>query len=194
MKKLYIDTSTDVMYIVLADKNEIIDTDKYLGKRDHATFLVDRIDQMLSKHHLKLDDLSEIIVGEGPGSYTGIRVAATVSKTLCYAKNIPLFAVSSLIFLTSGYKGKISAFHDARRGYVFACIYEGNQVYMKSQYILLENVIKHTLYKDTMPVYIHEDQGKIDIEIIDQHKYDIKDVHMFEPNYARITEAESNAS
>ncbi len=194
MKKLYLDTSTDVMYIVLADKNEIIDIAKYLGKRDHATFLVDRIDQMLSKHHLKLDDLSEIIVGEGPGSYTGIRVSATVSKTLCYAKNIPLFAVSSLIFLTSGHKGKISAFHDARRGYVFACIYEHDQVLMKSQYTLLEDVINHTLYKDTIPVYIHEDQGKIDIEIIDRHKYEIKDIHMFEPNYTRITEAEINAS
>jgi len=194
MKKLYIDTSTDVMYIILADKNEMIDIAKYLGKRDHATFLVDRIDQMLSKHHLKLDDLSEIIVGEGPGSYTGIRVSATVSKTLSYAKKIPLFAVSSLIFLTSGYKGKISAFHDARRGHVFACIYEHDQVLMKSQYILLEDAIKHTLYKNSLLVYIHEDQGKINIEIIDAHKYKVKDIHMFEPNYARITEAEINAS
>jgi tRNA A37 threonylcarbamoyladenosine modification protein TsaB len=46
MKKLYLDTSTDVMYIILADKNELIDTAKYLGKRDHATFLVNRIDQI----------------------------------------------------------------------------------------------------------------------------------------------------
>ena len=194
MKKLYIDTSTDVMYIILADKNETIDIAKYLGKRDHATFLVDRIDQMLSKHHLKLDDLSEIIVGEGPGSYTGIRVSATVSKTLSYAKKIPLFAVSSLIFLTSGYKGKISAFHDARRGYVFACIYEHDHVLMKSQHILLEDASKLTLYKNSLPVYIHEDQGKINIDIIDAHKYKVKDIHMFEPNYARITEAEINAS
>ena len=194
MKKLYFDTSTDVMYIVLAFNNKIVEINKYLGKRDHATFLVHRRDQILKKNNVTLGDISEIIVGEGPGSYTGIRVSATVAKTLCYAKNISLYAVSSLVFLTSGYKGKIIALHDARRSHVFACIYDRDQVHMKTQYMSFDDVKNQSNFEHTLPVYVHENHDSIDIEIIDAHKYKIKDLHRFEPNYARITEAETNAS
>ena len=194
MIQLYMDVSTDIMYIALSRDNTPLDSSIRLAKRDHAKYLVDRIHQILEKNKLHLDDVDEMIVGEGPGSYTGIRIAVTVGKTLAYAKKIPLYRVSSLIFMTSGFEGLTCALHDARRGFVFASIYEDGDVFLNSQYILLEELKKHEHYKKANVITLNEETYKIDLSKINLHRKLVIDVHSFEPNYSRLTEAEENAS
>lgn len=194
MIKLYMDVSTDVMYIALSKDNSIIDFSVRIGKRDHAKHLVDRIHLLLEKNKLHLDDVNEIIVGEGPGSYTGIRIAVTVGKTLAYAKNIDLYRVSSLIFMSSGFEGLTCVIHDARRGFVFASIYEDGDVFLNSQYLLLEELEKHAHYKQANVINLDEETYQVDLSKIDLHRKLVVDVHSFEPNYSRLTEAEENAS
>ena len=194
MIKLYMDVSTDIMYIALSKDNTLLDFSVRHGKRDHAKYLVDRIHLILEKNKLRLDDVNEIIVGEGPGSYTGIRIAVTVGKTFAYAKKIDLYRVSSLIFMSSGFDGLTCVIHDARRGFVFASIYEDGDVYLNSKYILLEELKKHAHYKKTNMITLDEETYKVDLSKIDLHRKLVVDVHSFEPNYSRLTEAEENAS
>jgi tRNA threonylcarbamoyladenosine biosynthesis protein TsaB len=192
MIKLYIDVSTEIMYIALSKDDAAIDVSIRLGKRDHAKYVVDRIHQILEKNKLTIEDVSELIVGEGPGSYTGIRMAVTVAKTLAYTKNIPLYSVSSLIFMTSGFKGLVCATHDARRGYVFASIYENDNVILKSQYIHLDELKALPAYFNTHWVQLDHTNYQVDLLMIEKHKHKIIDVHNFEPNYTRLTEAEEH--
>ena len=192
MIKLYMDVSTDIMYIALSKEDTVIDVSIRVGKRDHANYVVDRIQDILERNQLSLDDVSQIIVGDGPGSYTGIRIGVTVAKTLAYSNNIPLYSVSSLIFMTSGYKGVVCATHDARRGYLFACIYEDEKIILKSQYIHLQDVKALPYFKDTQWILLDQSNYKIDLLMIDKHKQKIIDVHSFEPNYTRFTEAEEH--
>src|SRR5690554_2578576 len=113
MKKLFLDSSTNLLYVAVSEENELLDFTIRLSRNDHSKHVVDRIDLLLKRNNLTIDDIDEIIVGHGPGSYTGLRVSVMVSKMLAYTKNIKLSSVSSLYFLSSGYKGKKAPMIDA---------------------------------------------------------------------------------
>ncbi len=63
----------------------------------HAAGLVPALDAVLSEAGLARRDLDAVVVGGGPGSFTGVRVAAAAGKGLAHALRIPLYAVSSLM-------------------------------------------------------------------------------------------------
>ncbi len=115
MKGLIIVTSTDLTLFGLAQK-DIILCSKYLagGKNTSKTLFP----------HLKdfcpLHILSYIAVGIGPGSYMGIRTAATIAQALSFALNIPLIEFSSpLAFLPQGREGNFAFIGDAKMGQLY---------------------------------------------------------------------------
>ena len=72
-------------------------------------------------------DLARIICGEGPGSFTSLRVAASIAKGLGIGAGIPLFAVSSLLLMVAGNDcrdGRWLAALPAMRGELFVSVYE----------------------------------------------------------------------
>jgi len=191
MKGLYLDISTEVMYVGYAVDGILVDSIVRISSNDHAAYVIDHIDQLLSRHSLTIDDIKYIVVGSGPGSYTGIRIAVTTAKTLAYAKKITLYQVSSLVFMTSGYQGKRLASIDARRGYVFYTIYDQEHVHVHDQYRLLSEAIQGL--EDSIHIPITKDSFNVDIKVIDFHRQRVLDIFSFEPNYTRITEAEEHA-
>src|SRR5699024_4855876 len=73
------------------------------------------------------DELTQIVVAEGPGSYTGVRIGVTTAKSLAWALKIPVITVSSLQLLSYNgqfFKGLICPFFDARRQNVYTGLYE----------------------------------------------------------------------
>ncbi|NGX37975.1 MAG: tRNA threonylcarbamoyladenosine biosynthesis protein TsaB [Chlamydiae bacterium] len=67
-----------------------------------------------------LEELDLIAVGTGPGSYMGVRAAATIAKTLAFAKDLPLIEFPSpLAFLPPGYEGHFVFVGDAKMGQLF---------------------------------------------------------------------------
>ena len=77
---------------------------------------------MLDGHHIALKDVNEMIITSGPGSYTGVRVAMTIAKTLAAVSNVKIKSVSSL----AAYAGMNQALSviDARGHKVFVGVYE----------------------------------------------------------------------
>lgn len=69
--------------------------------------------------------LEAVVVGAGPGSFTGVRIAAALAKGLCAARDLPLYAYSSLTAIAagSGASGPVCAMTDARRGEVYYAAY-----------------------------------------------------------------------
>ena len=65
-------------------------------RSEHAARLLPSIHQVLQEVGLEIGDLSGLVVGEGPGSFTGVRVAAATAKGLVMARGIALRPVSSL--------------------------------------------------------------------------------------------------
>lgn len=93
---LCIEAGTDVGSVALAKDDELLSLMENSEGKQHAANLAVYIDEILREHDLSASDLDAVAVGKGPGSYTGLRIAVSLAKGICYAAGIPLIAVSSL--------------------------------------------------------------------------------------------------
>jgi len=191
-RRLLFDVSTNVMFVGFAKDEALADFSIRIAKRDHAKYLVDRIDQVLSRNRLKLDQIDEIIIGIGPGSYTGLRIAVMVGKMLAYTKHIPLRTVSSLFFMTSGYEGKVAALIDARRGFVFSQVHDQDEILLEDGYRDLKDLYQMDIYKNATTVFIDDRSFLVSPKYIIKHSKLVENIHDLVPNYLRKTEAETN--
>lgn len=181
MNSLIIDTATKNLYVGLygKEKKEILEVGK-----NHAAVLMKKIDEILGES--KLDNIDEIIVGVGPGSYTGVRVGVVVAKMLAWTKKIPLKEVSSLYIECSGYDGIRSVSIDARRGNAFCAIYDNDDS------LILDEALRSVNEFTKVGLDITEDNYKPNMEKIIKKATLVNDPHSLVPNYLRKTEAERN--
>lgn len=94
MKTLYIDTTSNTEIIVSLTINGEKDEVKRGLEQRKAQVLLPIIEELLKKHRLKLQDLDEIEVNHGPGSFTGVRVGVSVANALSYALGIPVNGIN----------------------------------------------------------------------------------------------------
>lgn len=91
------DTATRVASVALGEAGEAPLARRFLRtQRAHAESLVPAIRDLLDEAAVSRDDLDGVVVGAGPGSFTGLRVAAATAKGLVRALGVPLHAISSL--------------------------------------------------------------------------------------------------
>jgi tRNA threonylcarbamoyladenosine biosynthesis protein TsaB len=92
----------------------------------HSELLMPAIDNALTATGTRPDELSALVVGSGPGSFTGVRVGASLAKGWAMARGVPLYAYSSLLAVAAGcgVAGSVCPMFDARRGQVYAACYE----------------------------------------------------------------------
>ncbi|HEY4389743.1 MAG TPA: tRNA (adenosine(37)-N6)-threonylcarbamoyltransferase complex dimerization subunit type 1 TsaB [Paenibacillus sp.] len=93
---LAFDTSTSSLAVAVMANGKLLAEQNILAERNHSAYLVTAIEKALELASLTKQELDGIVVGVGPGSYTGIRIAVTTAKTLAWALNIPVFGISSL--------------------------------------------------------------------------------------------------
>lgn len=128
MKILAIDTSNHPMTVALLDGNELKATTTINTIRNHSIYLLPAINRLFKLAGWQPEDIDRIVVAKGPGSYTGIRIAVTMAKTLAMTLSKELVSVSSLAVIAKNVpiieKRLIIPFFDARRGNVFAGGYQ----------------------------------------------------------------------
>lgn len=92
---LAIETSTDVCSVALTYDEEIAWRHE-IRPRDHVQIVLVLIDALFLDAGLSLSDCNAIAFGRGPGSFTGLRIAASLAQGLAFGKNLPVVSVSSL--------------------------------------------------------------------------------------------------
>src|SRR5699024_7275284 len=123
MNTLAIDTSTNILGDAILDDTELIGQKVTKVNKHHTSRLMPAIVELMKDINPKPEALEKIVVGAGPGSFTGIRIGVTVAKSLAWALNIPVVRVSSLESLAYQAKlkeGIVCSFFDARRENVYA--------------------------------------------------------------------------
>lgn len=93
---LAFDTSTPLGSVCLGVNGDVVARGVIRGRGAHSSHLVPAIDAVLQEVGADPSHLVGLVVGAGPGSFTGVRVAAATAKGLAHALDIPLWAVSSL--------------------------------------------------------------------------------------------------
>ncbi|HSH54094.1 MAG TPA: tRNA (adenosine(37)-N6)-threonylcarbamoyltransferase complex dimerization subunit type 1 TsaB [Methylotenera sp.] len=146
MNLLALDTSTEYLSLAIVKGSETFTFDVLAGQT-HSQIILPQIQALLETAGLQLKDLQGIAFGAGPGSFTGVRIAAGVAQGLGFGGNLPVVAVCTLMALAeaSG-ASKVIACLDARMGEVYHAAY----VKVAEEW---QAVIEPGLYKpDAVPV------------------------------------------
>lgn len=123
---LAIDTATDQASVALGVTGGDPLEENLTGARRHAAALLPMIQSVLRRAGASLDNVSGIVLSDGPGSFTGLRVGASVAKALVYARGLPLWVAPSLLVRAAGVArddSVILAVASALRGEVYAGAY-----------------------------------------------------------------------
>ena len=192
MKTLALDTSTNLLYISFIDNNKVIYEVKSIGLNNHSDYLLDLIEKGLKENNLQVKDFDRILLGKGPGAYTGLRVSMSVAKMFSWTLNIPLYTISSLDLLTSGYKedGLYLIKFKAKKGFIYHKAYtlENNQKNILTQETFVNDdfIESYEQNKYNKVNIISNDLYNIDILNIKEEEIElVENVHALEPNYLR---------
>ena len=145
MRILYIDTSSSFLYAGISEDNNLLAEVKKEFGTSLSEEALPEIVGLFTKTNLQAKDIDKIIVVNGPGSFTGIRIGITIAKVYAWSLNIPITTITSLeAMMLSSETNKIKVpMIDARRRYVFSAIYdERNNVILKPQHIKIGDLNK----------------------------------------------------
>jgi tRNA threonylcarbamoyladenosine biosynthesis protein TsaB len=123
LKLLAIDTSTQYCSAAVWLDGEVTADGVHAGQR-HSELLLPMIDRLLAAAGLKLPALDAIAFGEGPGSFTGLRIACGVAQGLAFGADLPVVGVGTLLALAQASGASAAACSlDARMKEVYFAAY-----------------------------------------------------------------------
>lgn len=121
---LALDCSTEYCSVALLHGEKIVALDEHAGQR-HSQRVLAMVDAVLAEAVVSLADLNAIAFGSGPGSFTGLRIAAGVAQGLAFGANVPVIPIPTLLALAQAtQQERVLAALDARMGEVYAAAYE----------------------------------------------------------------------
>ncbi|MBQ9318390.1 MAG: tRNA (adenosine(37)-N6)-threonylcarbamoyltransferase complex dimerization subunit type 1 TsaB [Bacilli bacterium] len=197
MKILFIDTSISFINLAIIDNNQIIVSYHEKVAKDMSNRIVPLLSEAFNKCNFSIHEIDKIFVINGPGSFTGIRIGVTVAKIIAYSLQKEVIPLSSLEFMacTKSNKKYLVPMIDARRGNVYAGIYDNNlDIILNDQLISYEQLSKQINDSYEQISYDFENMLAPDcdiLKVINKHLNDNPiNPHFLNPNYLKLTEAE----
>ena len=212
MKLLAFDTSNQALSLAVLEDEHLLAQTTLNIKKNHSITLMPAIDFLMNSLDLKPADLDRIAVAQGPGSYTGLRIAVATAKTLAHTLKIELVGVSSLLALVpEQVEGLVIPIMDARRNNVYAGFYQSDQAVRPEAHLPLAEVLEMAGAANQSVTFVGEtaafaEQIKAalphaaiqptlpDAAAIGRLGLDLpaQSIHDFVPNYLKRVEAEEN--
>ena len=205
MRILYLDTSSSYLFsAIVEDETVLAEVQKEYGQ-SLSEVTLPRIEEMFQQAKITPKEIDKIIVVNGPGSFTGIRIGLTIAKVYAWSLKIPITTIYSLEAMSISCEQQMIHIPiiNARRGYVFAAVYDENQkCLLKPQHILLSKLQEEVKdYKNYE--YITNDEFP-DLNNVSAYKPNIEKIvwtfqdkepinpHSVNPEYLKLTEAEES--
>lgn len=129
MTILNIETSTSCCSAAISIDGVCVASSSNLAGANHARELPVFVEQLLSEARAQAWQLDAVALSEGPGSYTGLRIGASMAKGICYGQNIPLIPIDTLQVLCASVQPAVVSsallcpMIDARRMEVYTALY-----------------------------------------------------------------------
>ena len=212
MKIAAFDTSSKALTLAILEDETLLAQMTLNIKKNHSITLMPAIDFLMNSLDMKPTDLDRIVVAQGPGSYTGLRMAVATAKTLAHTLKIELVGVSSLLALVpEQVEGLVIPVMDARRNNVYAGFYQSGQSVRPEAHLPLAEVLEIAGVADQPVTFVGETAvfaeqieaalpgvsvqptlpdaaaiGRLGLDLPAQS------IHDFVPNYLKRVEAEEN--
>ena len=208
MITLYLDTTSSFLYAgIVKDDSLIAERKEHLGK-DLSVYTLDKVSKMIEEASLAPKDIDKIIVVNGPGSFTGIRIGVTIAKTFAWARGTKITTISSLdaMAVSSHFPGYKVPIIDARRDCSYFGIYDQeNRIVEENKYASNEEIMEKVTKLEGTYTFI-SNETSISNTNIESYSPDIERIvntyrnkeginpHGINPIYLKSTEAEEKAN
>ena len=180
---LFIDTHDHLITIGLKNKDKLYIKTKE-SEYSHSVFTMPMIEEIFKENNLNIRDLDKIIVVNGPGSFTGIRIGLSIAKTMAYALKIDINTISSLTayLVSNNTKGNKKAVIEDNKGYYISVFDKNNKILVPEYYSEEDN-------EDYPQV-----EEKLDIDKIIDYcaNMESENPHFVKANYIKKIEVEKN--
>ena len=212
MKIAAFDTSSKALTLAILEDETLLAQMTLNIKKNHSITLMPATDFLMNSLDMKPTDLDRIVVAQGPGSYTGLRMAVATAKTLAHTLKIELVGVSSLLALVPEQaEGLVIPVMDARRNNVYAGFYQSGQAVRPEAHLPLAEVLEMAGAANQSVTFVGETTafteqieaalpqaaiqptlpgaaavGRLGLDLPAQS------IHDFVPNYLKRVEAEEN--
>ena len=127
MLTLCMDTSHVLLVVSLIEDDKVIaKTQEYCWKKQSEE-IFPALDKLMNEANKKVEDIDSIVITEGPGSYTGVRIAMTIAKVFAATKKIDLYTISTLQ-LYAGNLSNTLVLLDARGNRVYSAAFDNKEI------------------------------------------------------------------
>lgn len=133
---LFIDTHDMLITIAIKNGDDLFIKTKE-SEYSHSKFVMPMIKEVFEENNLDIHNLDEILVVNGPGSFTGIRIGLTIAKTIAYSLNIKIKCISSLTayLVSSGLSDDKMCVIEDNKGYYISVFDKNNNVIVPECYV-----------------------------------------------------------
>ncbi len=121
MRVLAVDTATPYLVLGTPEAELVL-----RAERRHNELLVPVLVGFLERSGLALKELEGVVAGQGPGSYTGLRVGLAFAQGLARALGVPFTGVDTLAGVAARFGGRVAVGLSARNRLVYAALYDGD--------------------------------------------------------------------
>ena len=149
MYTILLDSSNTNLSVGLAHDNLLLDSVSYEAWQRQSEYMIPELNKLLEKYEVNRDEIEAVMVAKGPGSYTGVRIAITIAKTIAVSLGCKLYPVSSLRAQKGGKNPSICLIN-ARSGRSYIGVYEDQKVLLDDQIMKNDEIL---LYIAEHPSY-----------------------------------------
>lgn len=142
MYSLLLDSSNTKLAVGIAKDDILLDKIYYDAWQRQSEFMIQEINNILSRNKILPSQINEIIVTDGPGSYTGVRISLTIAKVVgVLNENVKIYLLSSLEILKD--KNNLSiCLMNARSNRSYVGIYKDNEIILNDCVLENKNIEK----------------------------------------------------
>ena len=195
MITLCMDTSQSFLVLALIQDDVLLDGIQETCWKRQSEELFPRLIQLLESHQLTSDDIDQIVITVGPGSYTGVRIAMTVAKVIAAMREIPLFTLGSLQ-LVAGKSPHVRVLMDARGHRAYHGIYDNGILQGNLEALDVDEIIANSSQDEFVAGDCHligkEDfWGNLPQNFLDLKSewQPVEQVHLLVPEYLKSADA-----
>lgn len=188
MISMFIDTSLSDVSIALVKDDKLLSKINNNIPGQHSIYVTKYIDDILKENKLSPKDVDEIIVVNGPGSFTGIRIGVTIAKMFAYLQNIRIVTITSLLARVIGNHSKylLSKIEAGHSNYYIG-LYDENYNVITEKFASNEEV--NNLIEEYSPEIVDINKEYNIEEIIKySKKIPSKNPHAVNPIYLKLPE------
>ena len=142
MFTILLDSSNTSLSVGLAKDNEMLESVSYEAWQSQSEHMIPELNKLLDKYNVSRDKIKEVVVAIGPGSYTGVRIAITIAKTIAAVIDCKVYTISSLRCQKDRKNPSICVIN-ARSGRSYVGVYEDEKILLDDCIMTNDKVLEY---------------------------------------------------